>query len=377
MVTTSVLALLGLGAGAAILLAVASRLLRVEENPAVELIVEALPGANCGGCGFAGCEAYALAVVANHDIPANLCSVGGAEVAARVGELSGKAVLAGESMVAFRSCSRVEGKVRPRFEYIGIPTCASAAMLEGGPYMCSWACLGLGDCVRACPFDAMHIVDGLVEISPSRCMSCGQCVNACPRGIPRLIPRRARVMIHCSTRDAMKAVSEVCAAGCINCLKCVKACPAGAVRREENRIEIDHELCLRYGPACDEVCVSDCPRGIMRRHAPAPGILLPAPDLSGADAAPDCASCPANEDGASWETAAPACAPCSADEDAAPTCARSADMPGPEIIPVVSPSGKTPAPTVAESMSESEGRGAPGNAKAMPENRKEDKESEP
>ena len=237
MITTSVLALLGIGASAAVILAVASRLLRVEENPKVELVTEALPGANCGGCGFAGCEAYAVAVVTNQDIPANLCSVGGADVAAKVGELSGKAVIAGEPMVSFRRCSRVEGNVRARFEYVGTQTCASAAMLEGGPYMCAWACLGLGDCMRTCPFDAMYIVNGMVEIIPSKCVSCGQCVKACPRGITQLIPRRARMMIHCSTREKMKSVSDVCEVGCINCLKCLKACPADAILYEKGRMK--------------------------------------------------------------------------------------------------------------------------------------------
>ncbi len=284
MIASSVLTLLGIGSSAAVVLAVASRLLKVEENPKVELVLDALPGANCGGCGFAGCEAYAVAVVVNEDLPANLCSVGGPAVAAKVGELSGKAVVAGEPMVAFRRCSRVEGEVRARFEYVGTQTCASAAMLEGGPYMCAWACLGLGDCIRACPFDAMYIANGMVEILPSKCMSCGQCIKVCPRSITQLLPRRARVMVHCSTREKMKSVSEVCAVGCINCLKCLKSCPAEAIRYEQGRIEINHEACLAYGSACEERCVSSCPRGIMRHHSPVPKAEMPDLDSLDTDA---------------------------------------------------------------------------------------------
>lgn len=269
MLTTSVFALFGIGAAAAIILAVASQLLKVEENPLIEEVAEVLPGANCGGCGFAGCEAYAVAVVTNPDIPANLCVVGGAETTAKVGELSGKAAAVGDPVVSFRRCSRVEGNVKAKFDYIGTATCASAALLEGGPWMCAWACLGLGDCLRACPFDAMYIENGMVEIIPSKCVSCGQCVKSCPRSILQLIPRNARVMSYCATREKMKSVSDVCEVGCINCLKCLKACPADAITYEKRRIEIDHTACREFGAACGEACVASCPRGILRHRSPA------------------------------------------------------------------------------------------------------------
>lgn len=268
MLITSVLALLGIGAAAAVILAVASQLLKVEENPLIEEVTEVLPGANCGGCGFAGCEAYAIAVVTNPDIPANLCVVGGAEITAKVGVLSGKATAAGDPVISFRRCSRVEGNVKAKFDYVGTATCASAALLEGGPWMCSWACLGLGDCLRACPFDAMYIENGMVEIIPSKCVSCGQCVKACPRSILQLIPRNARVMNYCATREKMKSVSDVCDVGCINCLKCLKACPADAIVYEKRRIEIDHVACRAFGIACGEACVASCPRGILRHLNP-------------------------------------------------------------------------------------------------------------
>lgn len=274
MIVTSVLALLGVGAVAAVLLAVASQLLRVEENPLVELVAESLPGANCGGCGFAGCEAYAAAVVVNTDVPANLCTVGGPETSAKVGELSGKAVMAGEPVVSFRRCSRNEGNVLKRFSYVGTSTCDSAAMLEDGPYMCAWSCLGLGDCMRACPFDAIYIENGMAEIIASKCVSCGQCIKACPRSILQLIPRRARVACHCATHEKMKAVSDVCGIGCISCLKCVKACPAKAISIEDSRIEIDHATCLKYGAGCNEACVTTCPRFILHRRMPS---ILAAP----------------------------------------------------------------------------------------------------
>ena len=290
MIVTSVLALLGIGAAAAVILAVASRLLRVEENPLVELVAEALPGANCGGCGFAGCDAYAAAVVVNADVPANLCTVGGAETSAKVGELSGKAVMAGEPVVAFRRCSRNEGNVQKRFSYFGTSTCDSAAMLEDGPYMCAWSCLGLGDCMRACPFDAIYIENGMAEIIASRCVSCGQCVKACPRSILQLIPRRARVACHCATHDKLKAVSDVCDIGCISCLKCVKACPAKAISLDDSRIEIDHPACLEYGTGCGEACVNACPRSILHRRMPS---MMAGPRAG--EEGVDCPECPLPE----------------------------------------------------------------------------------
>ena len=270
MVLPSVLTLLGLGVAAAVILALASRFLRVEENPRVEEVLEALPGANCGSCGYAGCEAYAAAVVLSAEVAANLCSVGGNATAEAVGRLSGKAAGSVEPMLAFRRCSRVEGNVKRSYEYIGASTCASAALLEGGPFQCTWACLGLGDCIRACPFDAMYLKDDMVEVIDSKCVSCGQCVKACPRFIMQLVPRRARVMLHCATREKLKDVSEVCDVGCINCLKCLKACPADAITYEKRRIEIDHAACLAYGPDCAEACATVCPRSIMRREAKHP-----------------------------------------------------------------------------------------------------------
>ncbi len=272
MVATSIIALFGLGFLAAAVLAVASRLLAVEEDPRVEAVVECLPGANCGGCGFAGCESYAAAVINNADIPANLCVAGGPETSDKVGVLSGKAVEQSEPLVSFRRCSREEGGVRRRYEYYGSGTCKSAAMLEGGPYMCTWSCMGLGDCMRACPFDAMYMKDGMVEIIRSKCVSCGVCVKICPRHILQLIPARARVMSHCATRERMKEVTEVCSVGCINCLQCVKKCPANAISYQDLRVEIDHKACMEYGPACAEICVTACPRHIMRRRT-APVVL--------------------------------------------------------------------------------------------------------
>lgn len=268
MITSSIITLFSLGFVSAAILAIASKLLYVEEDPRIEVVTEALPGANCGGCGFAGCESYAIAVLNDPNVPPNKCCAGGPDVATRVGELAGKAAGDADPMVAFRRCVKVEGKVAKKFDYSGFVSCAAAKLVQNGPDACAYSCIGFGDCVRACPFDAMWVEDNLVRISPEKCTSCGTCVRACPNSILELIPRRARVMVFCSTQDKGKAVKDVCEAGCISCGACIKKCPAKCVRQENGRIIIDQRVCLEYGPSCEEVCVSSCPRNILRCLSP-------------------------------------------------------------------------------------------------------------
>lgn len=264
MVFVSILTLFALGLAAAIILAVASRVFYVKEDPRVEAVMEALPGANCGGCGFAGCEGYATAVVNDPSIPANKCCAGGAQTSIAVGELTGKTVAEAEPLYALRRCDKLAGHVGLRYEYQGMPSCAAASLMRGGTDVCVYSCLGFGDCVQACPFGAMEVRDGLVRVDISKCTGCGTCATVCPRGILELTPRRARVAVYCNTRDKLRAVTDVCTVGCIKCAKCIKACPAKAVSLRDNRIVIDQLQCLSYGPICEEACVSACPRDIFR-----------------------------------------------------------------------------------------------------------------
>ncbi len=254
----------GLGLVAAGLLAVASRVFFVKENPKVEAALEILPGANCGGCGFPGCEGYAKAVVNDPAIPANRCCASPKEAIVALAELTGKVVAEAEPLVSMRRCDIYHGQVATTFEYRGIPSCAAATPLRGGQSACNNSCLGYGDCVQACPFEAMSIVGNLACVDVERCTGCGACVKACPRGVLELVPKRARVCVPCNSRAKGKAVMEVCEVGCIKCAKCIRTCPAKAIRLKDGIIEVDHSLCLSYGEECGMACVNACARQILR-----------------------------------------------------------------------------------------------------------------
>ncbi len=268
MIVLSIITLTGLGFVAASLLAFAAKVFYVEEDPRVGAVLDALPGANCGGCGYAGCEGYAIAVVNVPSIEANLCVAGGSDVSVAVGELTGKTVKESEPLITFRRCDKIKGNVRKRYNYQGMPSCAAAATLAQGVDFCAHSCLGFGDCVEACPFDALYIMDNVVYVRENLCIGCGKCTHSCPRDILQLIPKRARVTIMCSSRDKMRAVTDVCDIGCIKCGKCIKACPAGAIEIKDNKIINNQTKCLAYGPDCDEACVIACPRSIIRSSSP-------------------------------------------------------------------------------------------------------------
>lgn len=202
-------------------------------------------------------------------VPPNLCFPGKEEVAAKVAEITGKKMASVENVTAAIRCSRPEGNVKVQLDYVGHKTCEGASLAYGGPWACKFACLGFGDCVLACPFDAMELVNGMPQVDPVACVGCGTCARTCPKGIIELIPSQARVWVPCSNRDSAKEVKAVCEVGCISCRMCVKVCPAKAVTLEEGIIKIDHKKCLDFGPECNEVCVEKCPQEIFKyyRHA--------------------------------------------------------------------------------------------------------------
>ena len=247
-----------LGAVFGALLAFASKIFHVEVDPKQAAVREVLAGANCGGCGFPGCDGYAAAVAAGQ-APTNKCVAGGAETAAKVAEIMGVSADAAEKMVAFVPCSGGEGIAEKRFNYTGPQDC-QAAMLFGGKSskMCTFACVGLGNCVRACQFGAMHLVNGVAQVDRSKCVGCGACVDICPKNIVKLIPESQKIMPACSNKDKGAKVMKMGTVGCIGCMKCQRECPAEAIVVKDNVAVVDPAKCVQCGH-----CADICPRHII------------------------------------------------------------------------------------------------------------------
>ena len=252
-----VLIFIGLGLLMGALLALASKLFAVKKDEKAEAIKECLPGANCGGCGYSGCDAYAAAVSAG-DAPVNKCSVGGAEAASKIAQIMG--VDAGEQvrMRAQVMCSGTGEYAKKKYIYEGIDDCVAASKIGGGDKMCKNGCIGLGTCVRACPFDAIIVEDGVAAVDYSKCKGCGICVSACPKGIIKLIPFDAKHWVGCMSVDDGKNTRKVCDVGCISCKICQKNCPAGAINVDNFVASIDYDKCT----GCD-ICTDKCPRHII------------------------------------------------------------------------------------------------------------------
>ena len=254
----SVLVLGVLGGIFGAILAIASKVFHVEVDPKEAAVRECLAGANCGGCGFPGCDGYAAAVAAGK-APVNKCVAGGAASAEAIARIMGVTAEAEEKKVAFVPCSGTEGHAELRFNYSG-PVDCRAAMLFGGKSnkTCTFACIGMGNCVKACQFDAMHIVDGVAKADRSKCVGCGACVDACPKSIIKLIPESQRVMPVCGNKDKGAKVMKMCDFGCIGCMKCQRECPAEAIKVVDNLAVIDVDKCSQCGH-----CAEICPRHII------------------------------------------------------------------------------------------------------------------
>lgn len=214
-------------------------------------IRECLPGANCGACGFSGCDGYAAALAAGAAEP-DKCAPGGENTAKALSEVLGVEVEAVKK-VAFIACGGTPDTVKQNFEYTGLATCAAATLAGGGPLACEYGCLGLGDCMRACDFGAITFHDGRPVICEDVCAACGKCVKACPKSIISLIPKDAKVRVNCSNKKKGPLVLKSCDVSCIACGMCERACEAGAIKVVDNLAVIDYSLCVACGK-CAEVC---------------------------------------------------------------------------------------------------------------------------
>ncbi len=250
--------LAGMGVIFAIILGVASKIFEVETDERVPLIMDALPGANCGGCGFAGCAAFAQNVV-DGVAPVSGCPVGGASVAAAVATIMGVAADTSERKVAYVHCSGTCDDATSKYDYTGLQDCKSVMALGGGPKACNYACSGLGSCVKACKFDAIEVVNGVAVVNPVKCTACGACLKECPKGIIGLRPESGTVNVSCSSKDKGGIVRNICKVGCIGCGICAKNCPSEAITMDGPLAIIDHDKCTKCG-----VCVEKCPRKIIK-----------------------------------------------------------------------------------------------------------------
>ena len=240
-------------------LGVAGEKLAVEVDEREEAILGVLPGNNCGGCGYAGCTGLAPAI-AKGEAPVGQCPVGGAPVAALIGEIMGIEADAGTRMVAFVKCSGNNEVSKSDYNYSGVMDCGAMAYVpNGGPKTCNYGCLGYGSCVKACPFDAIHIVNGIARVDREACKACSKCVETCPKHLIELIPYDAQYVVPCMSRDKGKVVMDACSAGCIGCHLCEKTCENGAITVTDNVASIDYSKCTHCG-----ACVAKCPKKVIK-----------------------------------------------------------------------------------------------------------------
>ncbi len=233
----------------------------VEVDEKEEAVLGVLPGNNCGGCGFPGCSGLAAAI-AKGEAPVNACPVGGEPVGKQIAEIMG--VEAGESarMVAFVKCQGDCEKTTMDYDYTGVEDCAMLSFVpNGGPKSCNYGCLGYGSCVKACPFDAIHVVNGVAVVDKEACKACGKCVAACPKNLIELIPYDAKYVVACSSHDKGPVTMKDCKVGCIGCTLCAKNCPNDAVKIENFLSTIDQEKCEGCG-----ICMEKCPKKTIVKH---------------------------------------------------------------------------------------------------------------
>lgn len=242
-----------------LILAAASKVFAVKSNPKLAMILDCLPGANCGGCGYPGCTGCAAAILA-HRAPVNACPSCSGLQTSQIAAIMGVEVKAQEHRVAFVRCSGGDRASRKFDRYIGLEDCTAAMQVSGnGTLDCAYGCLGRGTCVRACKFGAIFInAHGTAEVDPDQCTHCMQCARVCPRHVITDVPYHADVLVPCANKDKGPAAKSICTVSCIGCRLCEKNCPAGAITVEDNIASIDYTRCTSCG-----LCAEKCPRKLL------------------------------------------------------------------------------------------------------------------
>ena len=249
-----IIAVTVIGLLCSVMLTVADKFMSVPEDETFVKIRACLPGANCGACGYAGCDGYAHALAGNSSVKTNLCVPGADAAAAQIAAVLGVEAEDVVEKAAYVGCAGCEGY---KDEYQGIQTCAAANLLFGGNRACSFGCLGYGDCAKACQRNAICIEGGKAHIQSNLCVGCGLCAKACPNHLIRVVPDTVKTIVRCSNTDKGALTRKACSHGCIGCKKCEKECPAGAIAVVNNCAVIDHEKCTGCGH-CVEICTTGC-----------------------------------------------------------------------------------------------------------------------
>lgn len=234
-----------------VILAIAAHIFYVKTDKRVPEILEALPGANCGGCGYSGCSTYAAAIV--EGAPIGLCPVGGKECIDTLSKIMCVEPAEFIEKRAFVLCGGDCNKAKFKYDYSGIMDCAAAERVSKGPKNCSYGCIGYGTCVSVCKFDAISIINGIAVVDQDKCTACGICVKSCPRNIIELKPCENNVTVKCVSKDKGPVVRKYCEVGCIACNICAKVCPVNAIT-VDGVAKIDYTKCTKCG-----LCVEKCP----------------------------------------------------------------------------------------------------------------------
>ncbi len=247
----------GTGLFIGLFLGIAGKKLAVEVDPREEAIIGVLPGNNCGGCGYAGCSGLASAIVEGK-AELSACPVGGSDVTAKIASIMGQEAEAGTPMTAFVRCGGTCEKAKVDYKYYGIEDCIMMDFVQnGGAKSCNYGCLGFGTCVKACPFDAIHIVDGIAVVDKEACKACSKCIAVCPKHLIELVPKNQVSLVLCSSKDKGKDVMTACTGGCIGCKMCERVCEEGAIKVENNIPMIDYTKCTNCGKCADK-CPKKC-----------------------------------------------------------------------------------------------------------------------